>query len=69
MAFTVFDFNDDRSVCSLDLYSLMKMYESDDQVFVSAYSYDICKMIAFLDQKKTQKGNQNYELNQKLRGI
>ena len=56
-AFNVFDFNDDRSICQLDLYSIMKMYESDDIVFVNAYSYDICKLIAYLDQKKVQKGN------------
>lgn len=57
IAFTVFDFSDDRSVCQLDLYSIMKMYESDDQVFVNAYSYDICKLIAYLDSKKISKGN------------
>lgn len=45
------------------------MYESDDQVFVDAYSYDICKLIAFLDNKMNEKGNSNYEINQKLKNI
>ncbi len=49
IAFNVFNFNNDRYLCQLDLYSIMKMYEGDDQVFVNAYSYDICKLIAFLD--------------------
>jgi len=61
IAFNVYNFNDDRYVCQLDLYSIMKLYEGDDQVFVAAYSYDICKLIAYLDQKKAQKGNSNYE--------
>lgn len=57
VAFNVYNYNGDRYVCQLDLYSIMKLYEGDDQVFVAAYSYDICKLIAFLDQKKAQKGN------------
>lgn len=69
IAFNVLDFNDDRSICQLDLYAIMKLYENDDQIFVNAYSYDICKLIAFLDNKKRLKGNQNYEINQKIRAV
>ncbi len=49
IAFNVFNFNNDRYICVFDLYSIMKLYESDDKVFVEAYSYDICRLIAYLD--------------------
>ena len=69
IAFNVLNFNDDKYICQLDLYSIMKLYESDDQVFVNAYSYDICKLTAYLDRKKIERGNENYELNQKFKVI
>lgn len=69
MTFNAFDFNDDRYICQLDLYSMLKMYEGDDQVFVSAYSYDICKLTAYLDKKKLDKGQQNSDITQKLKMI
>jgi hypothetical protein len=47
----------------------MKLYESDDQVFVNAYSYDICKLSSNLDRKKIEKGNENYELNLKFKAV
>ncbi len=30
MAFSVFDFNDDKAVCQLDMFAMMKLYENDD---------------------------------------
>lgn len=56
IAYNVFDFNEDKFICQLDLYSMMKMQEFDDPVFVAAYSYDLCKLVTFLDNKKLEKG-------------
>ena len=30
MAFSVFDFNDDKAVCQVDMFAIMKLYENDD---------------------------------------
>jgi len=30
MVFTVFDFNDDKAVCQLDMFALMKLYKKND---------------------------------------
>lgn len=62
MTFKVFDYNEDRQICQLDLYSVMKMYENDDQVFVEAFSFDTCKISAYLNKKQRAKGNINTEI-------
>ena len=46
MIFNVLDYNQDSSVCQVDLFALMKFYESDDEVFIHSFSYDICKIVA-----------------------
>jgi hypothetical protein len=51
MVFTVFDFNDDKAVCYLDMFAIMKLYENDDQVFVSSYAYDFCKLVTAIHSK------------------
>jgi len=47
----------------------MKMLEFDDQVFIQAYSYDICKLIGYLDSKRAKKGEIDYELKEKMEEI
>jgi len=46
MIFNLLDYNQDRSVCQVDLFALMKFYENDDEVFINSFSYDICKIVA-----------------------
>ena len=48
MAFIVFDFNEDKSVCQLDMFALMKLYENEDEVFVKSYAHDFCKIVTAL---------------------
>ncbi len=69
MTFNVYNFNEDRTICDLDLYAIMKLYENDDEVFVEAYSYDICILSAVLDKKKVEKGHKNHDLDQKMKRI
>jgi hypothetical protein len=44
--FNVFDFNEDRNVCQLDMFAMMKLYENEDEIFVKSYSHDFCKIVA-----------------------
>ena len=46
MIFNLLDYNQDRAVCQVDLFALMKFYENDDEVFINSFSYDICKIVA-----------------------
>ena len=48
---------------------MMKMYESDDQVFVNAYAYDICILIGCLQEKTSRKGNLDWELQQRMKAV
>jgi Ca2+-binding EF-hand superfamily protein len=38
IAFQSFDFNKDKYICELDLYSIMKIYEAEDHVCVDSFS-------------------------------
>jgi hypothetical protein len=69
MIFNVLDYNEDRSVCQVDLFALMKFYENDDEVFIHSFSYDICKIVAALYQKQKAKKKLNIEVEQKLKDI
>jgi hypothetical protein len=42
MAFDVYNYNDDKHVCYLDLFSMMKLYEQEDEIFIKAFSFDYC---------------------------
>ena len=69
MAFNVLDFNEDDHVCQLDMFSIMKMYENEDDVFVKAYSHDICKIVAALKRKQSNQGRDNWDITAKLKKI
>ena len=60
IAFDVFDFNQDRVICELDTYSVMQMFQDDDEVFVSAFSRDLCTIGKSLDKKRQEMGIADY---------
>ena len=62
MVFNVFDFNEDNFVCQLDMYALMKLYENEDDVFIKAYSHDICRIVAALHRKSSDKGMNDQDI-------
>ena len=41
MAFNIYDFDQNRLICELDLYTLFKTYEHEDDLFLKAYSTDV----------------------------
>lgn len=69
MAFHVLDFNDDGAVCMLDLYSIMKLYENDEEVFIKAYAHDFCHVVTAIHKKMIDKGKDDYEIQQRLKNI
>lgn len=69
MAFHVLDFNDDGAVCMLDLYSIMKLYENDEDVFIKGYAHDFCQVVAAIHKKMIAKGKEDYEIQQRLKNI
>ena len=42
LGFNVFDFDEDKHIDELDMYAIMRTYEDDEDVFVGAFSYDLC---------------------------
>lgn len=69
MAFNVYDFNNDKYICSLDLYALMKSIEGEDQLFDNSFSYDFCKISAFLENKRKKRGTTNIDETKKINKI
>lgn len=69
MTFNIFDFSEDNNVCMLDLFALMKMYENEDEIFVKAYSHDICRIVSAIHSKQKSKGKEDFEFKQRLRNI
>ena len=41
MTYRIFDFAEDQSICELDLYALMKIYEGDENLFIETYARDL----------------------------
>ena len=41
MAFSIYDFDQNRLICELDLYTLFKTYEHEDDLFLQAYYTDV----------------------------
>ena len=56
LAWTVFDFDEDKSLDELDMYSIMRTYEDDEEVFVNAFSYDLCTIAEELKKKQSAAG-------------
>ena len=52
IAFEIFDFNQDRVVCELDTYTLLQTFQDDDEVFLAAFSNDLCVLGAALEKKR-----------------
>ena len=52
IAFDVYDYNQDKLICELDSYTNMKNFADDDEVYVQAFSYDLCLIGEALDQKR-----------------
>lgn len=44
LAFNIYDYDQDKSVCEFDLYTIFKTYEHDDNLFTSAFLSDITKI-------------------------
>jgi hypothetical protein len=44
MAFNIYDYDQNRLICELDLYTFLKTYEHDDDLFIKAYSNDLAKL-------------------------
>ena len=60
IAFDVFDYNQDRLVCELDVFTLLKSFHDDDEVFVEAFSYDLCILGEALDKRRKSLGIKDY---------
>lgn len=60
IAFDVFDFNQDKLICELDVYTLIKSFSDDDDVFIDAFSYDLCLLGEALDKKRNSLGVKDY---------
>ena len=52
IAFDVYDFNQDKLICELDTYTAMQTFNDDDEVFLAAFSYDLCILGEALDKKR-----------------
>ena len=88
IAFDIYDFNQDKTVCELDTYAILQIFQDpssaaknssdefnwdtaiaatkvskpsqDDEVYVSAFSYDLCIIGQALQRKRQQMGIQDY---------
>ena len=52
IAFDVYDFNQDKLICELDSYTNMQTFSDDDEVFLAAFSYDLCIIGETLDKRR-----------------
>lgn len=69
MAFQVYDYDQDHSVCQLDLYTFLKNYEHDEECFLKAYAPDISKIEEHIDKKRSLIGFDNSDVKFKLKDI
>ena len=66
IAFEVYDFNQDKLVCELDTYTAMQATQDDDEVFLSAFSYDLCLIGNALDKKRKGLGVTDFQSYSKI---
>lgn len=53
MVHSIYDYNDDRFICELDVYTFIKTYEEDNSdLFMDVYVNDVIKIIAAIQLKK-----------------
>jgi len=69
MAFKIYDYDGDLSICNLDLYTFLKNYEHDNDVFLKAYAGDISKIENAIEKKKAKLGLINADVKYRLREI
>jgi len=61
IAFDIYDFNHDKLICELDTYANVQNFRDDDEVFVDAFSYDICIMGEALEEKRNSAGVTDFD--------
>ena len=69
IAFNVYDFNKDKLICELDTYSSMQNFQDDDEVFVGAFSFDLCLIGEALDKKRRRAGVKDYDQYSTMQNI
>ena len=47
-------------MCELDTYTMLQTFQDDDEVFVAAFSYDLCVLGQNLDKKRQEMGINDY---------
>ena len=69
MAFSIYDFDQNKFICELDLYTLLKTYEHDDDLFIKAYSSDISTLESAIAKKRGGRPQSKVEEAFKLKEI
>lgn len=69
MAFNIYDFDQNKSICELDLYTLLKTYEHDDELFIKAYSSDMAALESAIRKKRAGRPLSQIEEAFKLKEI
>ena len=69
IAFEVYDFTQDKLICELDTYTNIQNFSDDDEVFVSAFSYDLCLIGEALEAKRRSLGVKNLDQHYKMQMI
>ena len=69
MGFNVFDFNEDKFLDELDMYAIMRTYDDDEEVFVNAFSYDLCTVAEYLKDKQRKAGIEDSYIHEKVSSI
>jgi len=69
IAFDVYDFNQDKLICELDSYTNMQTFSDDDEVFLAAFSYDLCIIGETLDKRRQNVGVNDYDHYTKLQAM
>ena len=69
IAFDIYDFNHDKLICELDTYANVQNFRDDDEVFVDAFSYDICIMGEALEEKRNSAGVTDFDSFTKIQAV
>ena len=69
MGFNVLDFNEDKQLDELDMYAVMRTYDDDEEVFVNAFSYDLCTIAEELKAKQQRAGIADAYIHDKMEAV
>ena len=69
IAFDVYDFNQDKLICELDMYTNLQNTKDDDEVFMAAFSFDLCLIGEALDKKRKGMGVKDYQAFSRMQTI